>query len=152
MDGRPGRGRDAGVLHWPSMEALPERNQGEGKKETGVRLMLPLRRGAEHSWRGRDIGLGRQPACAGRGSRGSRGGFGSVVGAAEAPGCSGSPGSCRQGARRAGQGRTPRRRGGAAGGAARRGGASLARDAACCARVQAANREGAERERSERER
>jgi hypothetical protein len=25
------RGRGAGVLHWPSMEALPERNQGEGK-------------------------------------------------------------------------------------------------------------------------
>jgi hypothetical protein len=47
MDGRPGRGRGVGVLHWPSMEALPERNQGEGKKETGVRLMLPLRRGAE---------------------------------------------------------------------------------------------------------
>jgi hypothetical protein len=89
MDGRPGRGRDAGVLHWPSMEALPERNQGEGKKETGVRLMLPLRRGAEHSWRGRDIGLGRQPARRGR---------------RKALLCSGSPGSCRQSARRAGQG------------------------------------------------
>jgi hypothetical protein len=48
------------------------------------------------------------------------------------------------------QGRALRRRGGAAGGPARRGGADLAHDAACCARVQAANREGAERERSER--
>jgi hypothetical protein len=59
------------------------------------------------------------------------------------------------GLRRAGwpvQGKAPRRRGGAAGGPARRGGAGLARDVACCARVQAANREGAERERVVRER